>query len=70
EGRALVRRDRLLEFIDTRGKTTAIFGLLCGQIIVMDGQERVTWPREELTCPDAVGTEGVPVPESTKAEQS
>ena len=70
EGRALVRRDRLLEFIDTRGKTTAIFGLLCGQIIVMDGQERVTWPREELTCADAVGTEGVPVPESTKAEQS
>lgn len=70
EGRALVRRDRLLEFIDTRGKTTAIFGLLCGQVIVLDAQERVTWPREKLTCPEATEAEDAPVPESAKAEQS
>ncbi|MBB1624276.1 WG repeat-containing protein [Achromobacter sp. UMC71] len=68
DGRALVRRDRLLEFIDTRGKTTALFGQLCGEIVVLDAQERQTWPREKLTCPEAAEIEQAPVPESAKAE--
>lgn len=68
DGRALVRRDRLLEFIDTRGKTTTLFGQLCGEVVVLDAQEHVTWPREKLTCPEAAEMEYAPALESAKAE--
>lgn len=70
EGRALVRREGLLEFIDKRGATTALFSVMCGEVIVLDGQGKLTWPREKLTCPDAAEMEYAPAPESAKAEQS
>jgi hypothetical protein len=70
EGRALVRREGLLEFIDKRGTTTALFSVMCGEVIVLDGQGKLTWPREKLTCPDAAEMEYAPAPESAKAEQS
>lgn len=68
DSRALVRREHLLEFIDTGGKTTTLFGQLCGEVVVLDAQEHVTWPREKLTCPEAAEMEYAPAPESAKAE--
>ena len=63
-----MRRGRLLEFIDPQGKTTALFGKLCDEIVVLDAQENQTWPREKLTCPEAAEIEQPPVPASAKAE--
>lgn len=51
--RAMVMHDRLVEFIDTRGKTTATFGVLCDQIVIFDADQAQSWPREALTCPEA-----------------
>ncbi|MFY2840935.1 WG repeat-containing protein [Achromobacter ruhlandii] len=68
EGRALVRREGLLEFIDTRGTTMTLFGLICGEVVVFDAQGRLTWPREKLTCPDAGDLEYAPAPESAQAQ--
>lgn len=68
EGRALVRREGQLEFIDTRGATTALFGLICGQVVVFDAHGRLTWPRETLTCPDARDLGRAPPPESAQAQ--
>ncbi|WP_313624808.1 WG repeat-containing protein [Achromobacter sp.] len=53
EERALVRRDRLVEFIDTKGKTTALFGVLCDTMVIVDAQDRQSWPPQKLTCPEA-----------------
>lgn len=55
EGRALVRRTRLVEYIDTKGKTTALFGLLCGTRVIVDAQDRQSWPPRKLDCPEAAG---------------
>lgn len=55
EGRALVRRDRLVEFIDTKGKTTALFGVLCDTMVIVDADDRQSWPPQKLTCPEATG---------------
>ncbi|QVQ25952.1 WG repeat-containing protein [Achromobacter deleyi] len=67
EERAMVRRDRLVEFIDTKGKTTALFGVLCDSIVIVDEQDRQSWPPQKLTCPEAVELEP-PVPDNAKAE--
>lgn len=53
EERAMVMHDRLVEFIDTQGKTTTTFGVLCDQIVIFDAKEEQSWPREALTCPEA-----------------
>ncbi|EHK68150.1 WG repeat-containing protein [Achromobacter arsenitoxydans] len=58
--RALVRRGRLVEFIDTKGKTTALFGTLCGTLVIVDAQDRQSWPPRKLTCPEAVGIDPPP----------
>lgn len=67
EGRAMVRRDRLVEFIDTKGKTTALFGVLCDSIVIVDEQDRQSWPPQKLTCPEAAELEP-PVLDNAKAE--
>lgn len=53
EGRALVRRNRLIEYIDTQGKTTALFGVLCDTVVIVDAEDRQSWPPHPLTCPEA-----------------
>ncbi|WP_373980611.1 WG repeat-containing protein [Achromobacter sp. JD417] len=55
EGRALVRRNRLIEYIDTQGKTTALFGVLCDTVVIVDAEDRQSWPPRKLTCPEAAG---------------
>lgn len=65
--RAMVSRDRLVEFIDTRGKTTTTFGVLCDQIVIFDAEENQSWPREALTCPDATRIDP-PALDTAKAE--
>ncbi|MFD4840894.1 WG repeat-containing protein [Achromobacter sp. NPDC058515] len=67
EERAMVRRDRLVEFIDTKGKTTALFGVLCDTIVIVDAQDRQSWPPQKLSCPEAADLEP-PVPDNAKAE--
>lgn len=53
DGRAMVRRDGLVEFIDTRGKAAATFGVLCDKVVIFDAEEKQTWPPEALTCLEA-----------------
>lgn len=65
--RAMVFRDHLVEFIDTRGKTTTTFGMLCDQIVIFDAEENQSWPREALTCPDATRIDP-PALDTAKAE--
>ena len=67
EGRAMVRRDRLVEFIVTMGKTTALFGVVCDSIVIVDEQDRQSWPPQKLTCPEAAELEP-PVLDNAKAE--
>lgn len=67
EGRAMVRRDRLVEFIDTKGQTTAVFGVLCDTVVIVDAQDQQSWPLQKLTCPEAVSLEP-PVAATAKAE--
>jgi len=55
EGRALVRRNRLVEYIDTQGNTAALFGVLCDTVVVVDAQDQQSWPPQPLTCPEATG---------------
>lgn len=55
EGRALVRRNRLIEYIDTHGKTAALFGVLCDTVVIVDAEDRQSWPPRKLTCPEAAG---------------
>jgi hypothetical protein len=57
EGRALVRRNGLVEYIDTKGNTTALFGVLCDTAVIVDAQDRQSWPPQKLTCPEAAGIE-------------
>ena len=49
----MVRRDGLVEFIDTRGKAAATFGVLCDKVVIFDAEEKQTWPPEALTCLEA-----------------
>lgn len=67
DGRAMVRRDGLVEFIDTRGKMAALFGVLCDKVVIFDAEENLMWPHEALTCPEATQ---VPPPalDNAKAE--
>lgn len=65
--RAMVFHDHLVEFIDTRGKTTTTFGVLCDQIVIFDAEEKQSWPREALTCSDATRIDP-PALDSAKAE--
>ncbi|WP_246288251.1 WG repeat-containing protein [Achromobacter pestifer] len=65
--RAMVLRSGVVEFIDTRGKTTARTGVLCDRVVILDGQENLTWPPEELTCPE-VTNPPPPVLDNAKAE--
>lgn len=65
--RAMVFHDHLVEFIDTRGKTTTTFGVLCDQIVIFDAEENQSWPREALTCSDAKRIDP-PALDSAKAE--
>ncbi|MNN97847.1 hypothetical protein D3C81_2170890 [compost metagenome] len=63
----MVRRDGLVEFIDTRGKMAALFGVLCDKVVIFDAEENLMWPHEALTCPEATQ---VPPPalDNAKAE--
>ena len=65
--RAMVFHDHLVEFIDTRGKTTTTFGVLCDQIVIFDAEENQSWPREALSCPDATRIDP-PALDTAKAE--
>lgn len=67
DGRAMVRRAGLTEFIDTQGKMTAMFGVLCDRVVILDAEENLTWPPEALTCPEA-NVPPPPVSENAKAE--
>ncbi|MEN4922189.1 WG repeat-containing protein [Achromobacter spanius] len=67
DGRALVRRGQLVEFIDTKGKTTALFGVLCDTMVIVDAEDRQSWPPQKLTCPEAAGIEP-PVTEHANAQ--
>ena len=67
DGRAMVMHDYLVEFINTQGKTTTTFGVLCDQIVIFDAEENQSWPREALTCSDATRTDP-PALDTAKAE--
>jgi len=66
EGRALVRRNRLIEYIDTKGNTTALFGVLCDTMVIVDAKDQQSWPPQKLTCPEATGVKP-PVAETANA---
>ncbi|HCW18784.1 MAG TPA: WG repeat-containing protein [Achromobacter sp.] len=67
DGRAMVLRDGGVEFIDTHGKMTALFGVLCDTVVIFDAEENLTWPKEALTCPEATQVPP-PVLDNAKAE--
>ncbi|MBB1595232.1 WG repeat-containing protein [Achromobacter sp. UMC46] len=67
DGRAMARRDGLVEFIDTRGKMATLFGVLCDKVVIFDAEENLTWPNEALTCPEAT-VPPPPVLDNAKAE--
>lgn len=67
DGRAMVMHDYLVEFINTQGKTTTTFGVLCDQIVIFDAEENQSWPREALTCSDATRIDP-PALDTAKAE--
>lgn len=55
EGRALVRRERLVQYIDTSGAAIAYFGVLCNHVAVITPDDRVLWPAaDKLQCSDLV----------------
>ncbi|MDH0093240.1 WG repeat-containing protein [Achromobacter mucicolens] len=50
EGRALVKRGRFAEFIDTKGNTTARFENRCGTLVILNAQGEQSWPPYKLGC--------------------
>lgn len=51
EGRALVLRDGLTQYIDTEGNAIAYIGMLCGHVAVISPADDVLWPGpEKLGC--------------------
>lgn len=51
--RALVKRGRFVEFIDTTGNTTARFENRCGTLVILNAQGRQSWPPHTLGCEGA-----------------
>jgi len=51
--RALVKRGRFVEFIDTKGNTTARFENRCGTLVILNAQGKQSWPPHTLGCQGA-----------------
>ena len=49
------------------GIAGALFGLLCGTMVIVDAQDRQTWPPRKLDCPEAAGI-NPPATEPANAE--